>query len=199
MKCRNYLGYFSQNLDQFWTKRKLEYPQLTNKAIKCWVSFATPYLCQLSFSSMTNVRNCFELQNDIIMQVSNTEPIFEKSVSEILLLGSFLCLKVLMFSFIQLLQGTKVVTHILGYTTNLSFQFLNTTIQGVEIHTLGPLLGKTFDRQLLYKPQELWRCGVAKENKEIPVCLPKILYPILRPISLQDSHQMLYLNLSNFI
>ena len=76
------LQFFSQNPDEFWTKKMQEYPQLANEA----VPFVTSYLCELSFSSMTaiktKVRNRLVLENDIIVCVSNTQPRFERLVSK---------------------------------------------------------------------------------------------------------------------
>lgn len=71
------------NLDTFWLKRKSEYT--TIEALKCWIPFATSYLCELTFSSMAQIkskeRNRLILENDLILNVAKTDPRWEKLVT----------------------------------------------------------------------------------------------------------------------
>lgn len=72
----------SQNIDVFWMKTKLEYPELAKEALCLLVPFATSYLCELTFSSVVNIntkkRNTLQLENDLISCVSKIEPSFDK-------------------------------------------------------------------------------------------------------------------------
>ena len=74
----------SQTIDTFWMKRREEYPELARKTLKLLVPFATSYLCELTFSSMvnlkTNKRNWLQLENDLIVNVSKIQPRFETLV-----------------------------------------------------------------------------------------------------------------------
>lgn len=76
------MEFSSQTIDVFWMKRKEEYPELAREALKLLVPFATSYLCELTFSSMVNIkskkRNRLQLENDLIICVSNIEPRLEK-------------------------------------------------------------------------------------------------------------------------
>jgi hypothetical protein len=51
----------SQKIDVFWIKRKEEYPELAREGLNLLVPFATSYLhvCELTFSSMVDLKNCF--------------------------------------------------------------------------------------------------------------------------------------------
>ncbi|CAH1107963.1 unnamed protein product [Psylliodes chrysocephalus] len=51
-----HLEFKSVNLDTFWLKRKTEYPELTTEALKCLIPFVTSYLCELTFSSMAQIK-----------------------------------------------------------------------------------------------------------------------------------------------
>lgn len=72
----------SQKIDVFWMKRKEEYPELAREALRLLVQFATSYLCELTFSSMVNIktkkRNRLQLENDLVICVSKIEPRFDK-------------------------------------------------------------------------------------------------------------------------
>jgi hypothetical protein len=76
------MEFHSQKIDVFWIKRKVEYPELASEALKVLVPFATSYLCELTFSSMvdlkTKKRNRLQLENDLIICVCKIEPRFEK-------------------------------------------------------------------------------------------------------------------------
>lgn len=80
------LEFKSENLDTFWLKRKTEYPELTNEALKCLIPFATSYLCELTFSSMAQIksklRNRLNLENDLILNVAKTDPRWEKLIEQ---------------------------------------------------------------------------------------------------------------------
>lgn len=81
-----HLEFKSENLDTFWLKRKTEYPELTNEALKCLIPFATSYLCELTFSSMAQIksklRNRLNLENDLILNVAKTDPRWEKLIEQ---------------------------------------------------------------------------------------------------------------------
>lgn len=51
----------SQTIDIFWMKRREEYPELAREALKLLVPFATSYLCELTFSSMVNIKTKREI------------------------------------------------------------------------------------------------------------------------------------------
>lgn len=80
------LEFKSVNLDTFWLGRKSEYPELSTEALKCLIPFATSYLCELTFSSMaqlkSKLRNRLNLENDLILNVAKTDPRWEKLVNE---------------------------------------------------------------------------------------------------------------------
>lgn len=81
-----HLEFKSVNLDTFWLKRKSEYPELTTEALKCLIPFATSYLCELTFSSMAQIknkqRNRLNLENDLILNVAKTDPRWQKLVDK---------------------------------------------------------------------------------------------------------------------
>ena len=81
-----YLEFMSVNLDTFWLKRKSQYPELTTEALKCLIPFATSYLCELTLSSMAQIkskhRNRLNLENDLILCVAKMDPRWEKLVNE---------------------------------------------------------------------------------------------------------------------
>lgn len=76
------IEFYSQSVDVFWIKRKHEYPELAKEALKLLVPFATSYLCELTFSSMVDIktkkRNRLQLENDLIINVSKIAPQFDK-------------------------------------------------------------------------------------------------------------------------
>ena len=79
------LEFKSVNLDTFWLKRKSDYPELTTEALKCLIPFAISYLCELTYSSMAQIkskhRNRLNLENDLILCVAKTDPRWEKLVN----------------------------------------------------------------------------------------------------------------------
>ncbi|CAG4990207.1 unnamed protein product [Colias eurytheme] len=76
------MEFYSQSVDVFWMKRKHEYPELAREALKLLMPFATSYLCELTFSSMVDIktkkRNRLQLENDLIINVSKIAPQFDK-------------------------------------------------------------------------------------------------------------------------
>ncbi|XP_050523103.1 protein FAM200A-like [Daktulosphaira vitifoliae] len=76
------MEFYSQSVDVFWMKRKHEYPKVAREALKLLVSFATTYLCELTFSAMVDIktkkRNRLQLENDLIINVSKIAPQFDK-------------------------------------------------------------------------------------------------------------------------
>ncbi|CAH1113926.1 unnamed protein product [Psylliodes chrysocephalus] len=76
------MEFYSQSVYVFWLKRKHEYPELAKEALKLLVAFATSYLCELTFSSMVDIktkkRNRLQLENDLIINVSKVAPQFNK-------------------------------------------------------------------------------------------------------------------------
>lgn len=74
------MEYLSENSPTFWIKRKLEYPELAKKALRILTQFSTSYLCEMTFSQMVNIktkkRNKLELENDLIVCVSQMQPRF---------------------------------------------------------------------------------------------------------------------------
>ena len=81
-----HLEFKSSNLDTFWLMRKTEYPELTTEALKCLIPFATSYLCELTFSSMAQIkskqRNRLNLENDLILCVAKTDPRWDKLINK---------------------------------------------------------------------------------------------------------------------
>ena len=50
------LKHRDSNLDSFWVSIENEYPTIAIKAIKILLLFSTTYLCELGFSSLTNIK-----------------------------------------------------------------------------------------------------------------------------------------------
>ncbi|XP_023210685.1 zinc finger BED domain-containing protein 5-like [Centruroides sculpturatus] len=74
------MEFHSQNIDVFWMKRKQMYPELARETLKLLVPFATSYLCEITFSSMVDIktkkRNRLQLENDLVVCVSKNKTTF---------------------------------------------------------------------------------------------------------------------------
>ena len=75
----------SSSLHSFWCKMLLSYPRLSKKAIWLLMPYPSSYLCEHSFSTMvvmkTKYRNRLELESDMIVALSSTEPRIKKLVT----------------------------------------------------------------------------------------------------------------------
>lgn len=69
-------------LTTFWSDRYDEYPQLSKKAIRFLLPFATTYMCESGFSkyarTKTKYRSKLNAAPDMRIQLSNIEPNFER-------------------------------------------------------------------------------------------------------------------------
>lgn len=69
------------SIDEFWIRAKVEYAYLGQKAINKLLQFATTYLSESAFSTMTVIktkfRNRLDSENAIILAVSNIAPRIE--------------------------------------------------------------------------------------------------------------------------
>lgn len=67
-------SYQTKTLTQFWTGCQVEFPDLTSKAMKCLLPFATTYLCESAFSSLTYLKNRYrsrlQPENDLRLSLS---------------------------------------------------------------------------------------------------------------------------------
>lgn len=74
------------SIDKFWIKTKNEYPSLYKKAMKMLVPFATTYLCETGFSSITVIKNKFRNRLSVIsplrFSLTNLKPTIEKLIEE---------------------------------------------------------------------------------------------------------------------
>ncbi|XP_060879137.1 protein FAM200A-like [Metopolophium dirhodum] len=67
----------SKNLNQFWISLRNEYPNLYEEAIKKLVPFATTYLCEFGFSTLTTIKTKPRNKLDVepMMRISLTNSI----------------------------------------------------------------------------------------------------------------------------
>jgi len=79
-------------LGEFWIKIKNEYPLLSKKALLFLLPFTTTYLCETGFSSMIEVKNKFRnklnLEPNLRLKLSNTEPDISSLISNLQIHGS---------------------------------------------------------------------------------------------------------------
>lgn len=70
------------DVGEFWARRSSEYPSLTKRALKFLLPFSTTYLCENGFSAMLSIKNIFRnklnLEPDLRLKLSNTEPDIKK-------------------------------------------------------------------------------------------------------------------------
>ena len=68
--------YETESLDRFWMSCKAEFPELTTKAMKCLLPFATTYLCESGFSTLAYLKNKYRArlapENDMRLSLSKT-------------------------------------------------------------------------------------------------------------------------------
>ena len=66
------------SLTEFWTFVKQEHPDLGDEALEHLLSFASTYLCKVTFSAMTTIktkqRNRLSLENSLITAVASLPP-----------------------------------------------------------------------------------------------------------------------------
>ena len=76
----------SASLHSFWCKMLQSYPHLSERAIWLLMPYPSSYLCEQSFSTMvvmkTKYRNRLEIEKDMIVALSSTEPRIGKLVAE---------------------------------------------------------------------------------------------------------------------
>ncbi|XP_060845984.1 zinc finger BED domain-containing protein 5-like [Rhopalosiphum padi] len=79
-------------LGVFWIKIKNEYPLLSKIALLFLLPFTTTYLCETGFSSMIEVKNKFRnklnLEPNLRLKLSNTEPDISSLISNLQIHGS---------------------------------------------------------------------------------------------------------------
>jgi hypothetical protein len=73
------------DVPEFWRKMKFHCKQLSNMAVTELFPVASTYLCEASFSAMTELktklRNCLSPENDLIVTLSSVKPRFENLIS----------------------------------------------------------------------------------------------------------------------
>jgi len=77
---------FQQNAcDTFWISIKSEYPELSKQAISILLPFASTYLCETAFSTLTIIKNKYRsrlnVEADLRVAVSNIKPNIESIMS----------------------------------------------------------------------------------------------------------------------
>jgi zinc finger BED domain-containing protein 5/7/8/9 len=67
----------TKNLNQFWISLRNEYPNLYEEALKKLVPFATTYLCEFGFSTLTTIKTKARNKLDVepTMRISLTNSI----------------------------------------------------------------------------------------------------------------------------
>ncbi|XP_076352668.1 zinc finger BED domain-containing protein 5-like [Tachypleus tridentatus] len=54
------------DLDSFWILTAKEYPSISNKALRILLQFSTSYLCEIGFSTMTNIKRDPQEKNELL-------------------------------------------------------------------------------------------------------------------------------------
>jgi len=77
---------FQENAcDTFWISIKSKYPELSKPAISILLSFASTYLCETAFSTLTIIKNKYHsrlnVEVDLRVAVSNIKPNIESIMS----------------------------------------------------------------------------------------------------------------------
>ena len=74
----------SMSVTQFWINAKASYPELHEKAMKCLLPFSTIYLCDATFSALTESkqRNLLVSGPALRLAVTSLIPRIEKLVKE---------------------------------------------------------------------------------------------------------------------
>ena len=72
----------SSILVEFWQSIQYEYPNLTTKALRIFIPFATSYLCEAGFSAVVVIKNKYRsrinVEKEMRVAVSSLIPRFEK-------------------------------------------------------------------------------------------------------------------------
>ena len=72
------ISFMPQQLSKFWLTVASEYPLLFQKAVKILLPFATTYLCEAEFFSLTNLKNEYRSrlapENDLCVCLSVISP-----------------------------------------------------------------------------------------------------------------------------
>uniref|UniRef100_A0A8C4TH09 HAT C-terminal dimerisation domain-containing protein n=1 Tax=Erpetoichthys calabaricus TaxID=27687 RepID=A0A8C4TH09_ERPCA len=80
------------SLMKFWTQASHEYPELSQKAFKIILSFATSYLCECGFSALvtikTKCRSRLEVEDELRLSLSSITPRLDKLCSNLQAQGS---------------------------------------------------------------------------------------------------------------
>lgn len=78
--------YNEKNLNQFWCTMYRSYPAVSLQALKILVPFASTYLCESGFSCLlqikTKARNRLNVEDDMRLALSDTQPRITKLVSQ---------------------------------------------------------------------------------------------------------------------
>jgi hypothetical protein len=69
----------TESLPDFWLKRRDEYVQLSDEALKMLMPFSTTYLCEAAFSSMVTIKNKYRtrlnmLEPDLRLKLTKIVP-----------------------------------------------------------------------------------------------------------------------------
>uniref|UniRef100_A0A803JDR2 HAT C-terminal dimerisation domain-containing protein n=1 Tax=Xenopus tropicalis TaxID=8364 RepID=A0A803JDR2_XENTR len=72
----------TSNLHMFWSRVKVEYPEIANKALKILLPFPTSYLCEAGFPALTATKTRLQSRLDIrnTLRIDKTKPFQNKSI-----------------------------------------------------------------------------------------------------------------------
>ena len=80
------------SLMKFWIQASHEYPELSQKAVKIMLPFATSYLCECGFSALvtikTKYRSRLEVEDELRLSLSSITPRLDKLCSNVQAQGS---------------------------------------------------------------------------------------------------------------
>jgi len=80
------MQFSSYSLLGFWNSIKDEYPEVSNKALRILIPFATSYLCEAGFSAVavlkSKYRSKLNVEKEMRVAVTTLIPNFEKLINE---------------------------------------------------------------------------------------------------------------------